>query len=371
MVYKILLTRLPQTKEPECQVGRHWSELDTPALLLDLDVAQRNLATMASFAERASVAVRPHFKAHKSVELARLQIEAGAVGVTVATVAEAQVLVDAGVNDVLVANQTVQPFQVEALSRMASRARLCVLIDDPANLRSLAMATSEAGSELGVLVEVDTGMGRCGVRHTGDAIKLAQLACELDSIRFEGVSAYEGHCTGIEDPVLRSARTRESLEMMIDFVEAVRSTGIDIATVSAGGTSTFAITGADPRVTEIQPGAYALMDLCRCRLVSEFELALSVVGTVVSRKGARGVLDCGLKAISSKEGMPVLAGDLGEVVTLDEEHLRFDADGAEPRIGQRLQVLPTYGPLTIYLYDRFHVIRDGHVIAEWPVSARR
>jgi D-serine deaminase-like pyridoxal phosphate-dependent protein len=316
---------------------------------------------MASQAREMSVAIRPHFKAHKSIELARLQIDAGAVGMTAATVAEAEALVQAGIADVLVANQAVQPFQIEALARLASRAQVSVLVDDSSNLCSLAGAASQTGS----------AMVRCGLRTPDSATALARLAADLDGIRFEGVSTYEGHCTGIENPEERSSQTSVALGTLLEFVEAVRSAGIEVPTVSAGGTSTSAITGVHPCVTEIQPGAYVLMDLCRCRLVSDFDLAISVIGTVISRHGEDGVLDCGLKSISTKEGPPTLEGDQLEVVTLDEEHLRFKAPTNSPQVGDRLQALPTYGPLTINLHDRFHVLRSDRVVAEWPVAARR
>jgi D-serine deaminase-like pyridoxal phosphate-dependent protein len=158
---------------------------------------------------------------------------------------------------------------------------------------------------------------------------------------------------------------------MAGFVDAVRDAGIEVSAVSAGGTTTYSITGIDPRVTEIQPGAYALMDVVRRRFISEFEIALTVVGTVISRHGTRGVLDCGHKAVNSRHCAPQLIDGVGEIDSVDEEHLRFDAPGPEPRVGDRIQVVPGYGPLTINLYDRFHAISDGIVIDEWPVVARR
>lgn len=352
-------------------VGRHWTEVETPALLVDLDIARRNVEKMAIRAANMPVLVRPHFKAHKSIALARLQIESGAVGMTVATVAEALVLIDAGIDDILLANQLAQQSQLEALVQAATGARIRVLVDDVDNLRALAATGCRAGAELGVMVEVDAGMGRCGVRSNDHAREIARLACRLDGVRFDGVSAYEGHCTGIRDPGERVASTMEALDVVCSFVDAVRGEGIDVPTVSAGGTSTYYITGADPRLTEIQPGAYALMDRSRQRLLADFEIALTVVGTVISRHGDRGILDCGLKAVNSKQQLPALAGNMGEVLFVDEEHLRFDCRGADPEVGDHLQVLPGYGPLTINLYDRFHVLSAGFIVDEWPVAARR
>jgi D-serine deaminase-like pyridoxal phosphate-dependent protein len=352
-------------------IGRHWTDVETPALLLHVETARKNVAKMATRAAALPAELRPHFKAHKCIELAHLQIDAGAVGITVATIAEAVALIDAGIDDVLIANQVVQPTQMALLGEAATRARISTLVDDAANLEALARAARQAGTVIGVMVEVDTGMGRCGSRTPAAARDLAGLAVERKGVRFEGVSTYEGHCTGIADPDERRWRTEEAIFSLGEFLTAMEENGLAIPVVSAGGTSTFFISGADPRVTELQPGAYALMDLSRRALLTDFALALSVAGTVIARHDDRVVLDCGLKAVNSKRGLPRLNSHAGEVVFVDEEHLRFEAATSAPRIGDRVEVIPGYGPLTINLYDRFHVVSAGTVVAEWPVVARR
>lgn len=357
--------------DPHAEAGRHWSEIETPAVLLDLDAVRRNIAQMADRAREMPVAVRPHFKAHRCIELARLQIEAGAVGLTVATAVEALALVDAGLDQVLIANEIVQPRQLEQLAQAASRAPICLLVDDPSNLRKIAEASRAAGSEIGVMVDVDIGMERCGVVRREDARGLAQLACKLDGIRFEGISAYEGHCTDIEDHSERAARTGEAIDELAGFADEIRASGIDVDIVSAAGTSTYEITGSDPRVTEIQPGAYVYMDLIRSSLLTDFEQALTVAGSVISRQGTRAVLDCGHRAVNARHGLPQLAHIPGRVLFIDEEHLRIDTPVDEPEIGNSVRVVPSYGPLTINLFDRLHVISDEIVIDEWSVVARR
>jgi D-serine deaminase-like pyridoxal phosphate-dependent protein len=352
-------------------VGRHWTELETPALLLDVDLAQRNIAHMAARAAEMPVAVRPHFKAHKCLEIARFQVEAGAIGLTVATLAEAAALLRAGLDNVLVANQLVQPSQIEALAEISLGARITILVDEAANLEAISATARAAGSEVGVMVDVDTGMGRCGVRRVEDARELALLAERLPAVRFDGVSAYEGHCTPIMDTGERAVCSREAIEVMAGFITAIREAGIDVPAVSAGGSTTYSTTGADPRVTEIQPGAYALMDVVRREYLSEFEFALTVVGTVISRHDSLVVLDCGHKAVSARLSSPQLVDCFGEITSVDEEHLRFNVSGPAPRVGDRLQVIPGFGPLTINLYGRFHVISGGVVVDEWPVVARR
>lgn len=352
-------------------MGRHWTELETPALLLDVDVARRNIAHMAARAAEMPVSVRPHFKAHKCLEIARFQVEAGAIGLTVATLREAVALLGAGLDNVLVANQLVQSVQIEALAKVSPGARITVLIDEPANLEAISAAAGAAGGEVGVMVDVDTGMGRCGVRHEESARELALLADRLPAIRFDGISAYEGHCTPIEDPGERAVCARAATETMGSFVIAIRDAGIGVAAVSAGGSTTYSTTGADSWVTEIQPGAYALMDVVRRRYLSEFEFALMVAGTVISRYDSRVVLDCGHKAVNSRLSSPQLVDDFGEIISVDEEHLRFDASGPKPRVGDRVRIVPGFGPLTINLYERFYAISDDIVVDEWTVVARR
>jgi len=352
-------------------VGRHWTELETPALLLDIDLARRNVMYMAARAAEMPVAVRPHFKAHKCLEIARLQVEAGGIGLTVATLSEAEALLEAGLDNVLVANQLVQPSQLERLAELSQGARITVLIDHPTNLEAISNAARARSGEVGVMVDVDTGMGRCGVRNREHARELAVLADRLPAVRFDGVSAYEGHCTPIADPGERTVCSRAATESMSAFVNAIREAGIEVGAVSAGGSTTYAMTGADPRVTEIQPGAYALMDVVRRDYLSEFEFALTVAGSVISRHGSRVVLDCGHKAVNSRLSSPQLADGFGEIVSVDEEHLRFDATGRDPRVGDRVRIVPGFGPLTINLYEKFHVVSEDVVVDEWCVVARR
>lgn len=355
----------------EHAIGLHWTQVETPAPFVDLPTLSHNLATMAERATEMVVDIRPHFKAHKCVELARMQVEAGAVGLTVATANEALALLDAGINDVLVANQVVQPTQIEKLAGRSPEVRLAVFVDDPTNLIALATAARKKGGEIGVFVEADSGMGRCGTGGPEEARQLATLADQLDGVRFEGVSAYEGHTTPIEDSRERSLQTREAIEAMVGSAEAIRADGIAVATISAGGTSTYMTTGADPRVTEIQPGAYALMDVARRNLLDDFAIALSVSATVISRQRTRAVLDCGHKAICSQQAPSAPVGAWGEITALYEEHLVFTPTAATPALGEQVRLYPGYGPMTVNLYDRLYVLSEEHVVAEWQIAARR
>ena len=356
---------------PDDVIGRHWSELETPALLLDVDVAGANIARMAKRIEPLPVELRPHVKVHKSPELARMQIDAGAIGLTVATLGEAIAMQAAGLDDVMIANEVVAADKVSTLAAAAAGKRLSVCVDDPGNLAAIAAAARSRGSEVGILVDVDTGMARCGVRRPEQARELASLATELDGVHFVGVSGYEGHCMGIADPGERTIAAGAAMDLLVEVVEAIRGDGAAVPVVSAGGTGTFEMTGGDARITEVQAGSYVVMDVFHSRLVPGFEVALTVAATVISRQGERVVLDTGHKAISATLTMPRLVDLDGEPDFINEEHFGFDTARPDPRVGDPVRLISGYAPLTVNLYDRYHVLSAAGVVVDvWPVRAR-
>src|ERR1700716_1125589 len=207
------------------QIGRARSDVSTPALLLDLDKAKRNIATMAAQFRELPADLRPHFKAHKSPQLARLQVEAGAIGVACATVWEAIVIAEAGIIDVLIANQVVQPDKVRAAAELARSHRLTVAVDDVRNAEQLSRAAVEAGAELELLIELDVGMGRCGVRSREEALPLAERIAELPGRKLRGLEAYEGHCMLEPDPDQRIADARTANGRAIDAFDFLAERG--------------------------------------------------------------------------------------------------------------------------------------------------
>lgn len=356
------------------QLGRMRHEVETPALLLDLDVAQRNIALMARRIDELGTSLRPHIKAHKSPELARLQVAAGAIGVACATLWEAVVMAKvAGIDDVLVANQVVGDDKLLALAALAREHRVTVAVDDPANVRQLSRAAVAAGSGLELLIEVDVGMGRAGVRTAGQAVALAGAIAELPAVQLRGVQGYEGHCMAEDDPPTREAATRRANEMLLGVVDALDEAGHACPAVSGGGTGTYAVTGANPRIDEVQAGSYVLMDTFHERLVpGEFELAITVIGRAVSRQGSTIVLDCGRKSVSTDFGIPQLVGHPeARVRMFAEEHCLVDFDGPPSlELGDTAEVAPSYAPTGVNLHDVFHVVEDGVVTGIWPVSPR-
>ena len=363
-----LVTAPPQYSSA---IGRARHDVETPALILDLDVARRNIAEMARRVGTMPVKLRPHVKLHKSPQIARMQMDAGAIGVSTATVWEAIVMARAGIPNILIANQVVGKGKLAALADAAHLTLITVAVDDARNLDDLSAAAQAAGSQIGVLIEIDTGMNRSGTRSEEEARGLAAHASRLPGLRLLGVMGYEGHCMLEPDRDLRVTKAHAAMEYLIHVVDVLAAAGFDSPVVSAGGTGTFDITGRNPRVTELQAGSYVFMDAFHGSLVPDFGIALTVLATVISRHGDLIILDVGRKAIGSDLTMPRLVGEVGELIYLNEEHagVRVGPDAAL-QVGDCVELVTGYGPTTVNLYDAYHVVSDGVVVDVWPVPAR-
>jgi D-serine deaminase-like pyridoxal phosphate-dependent protein len=359
-------------------IGQELAAVDTPALVIDLDAMEHNLSTMANFFADKPTKLRPHAKTHKSPIIAHKQIALGAVGITCAKLGEAEVMVEAGVRDVLVANQIVGPLKIARLIGLLHHGRVTVAVDDPANLRDLARAASSQGVTLDVLIEVNTGMDRCGVEPGEQAVSLAKVAADLPGIRFRGIQAYEGHLVNIAVEQDRAARVRAATAPIIETRGAIEDAGIPVEIVSGGGTGTFAMTGTVAGFDEVQAGSYVFMDTKYGEIggIGErFRPALTVLATIISRPTAdRGVLDIGRKTIGSDHGTPRMIGHEDDVqfAGFSEEHTKLTLSGAarDLRPGDQVRVIPGHGCTTVNLYDRYVGERNGLVEAIWPIAGR-
>lgn len=353
-------------------IGRSRHDLITPALILDLDVARRNIAKMAEYMRSVPARLRPHIKVHKSPELARMQMAAGeAIGLTTATVWEAVVMVRGGIDDILIANEVVGAEKIRVLADLARSAHMIVAIDDAQNAEDLSAAALKAGSVLGVLNDLDVGMERCGVRTKEEALRLAQHVSKLQGLRLEGMMGYEGHCMLEPDPDLRVRKAHAAMDKLVEAVDFLARAGFASKIISAGGTGTYNITGAHPRVTELQAGSYAVMDAFHAQLVPGFPAALTVLATVISRQGNRVILDSGRKTVGSELGLPQLKDVPSTTAGIAEEHLLVDVEpGVSLKVGDLVEVVPGYGPTTVNLHDVFYVVENDVVTDIWPVQAR-
>jgi D-serine deaminase-like pyridoxal phosphate-dependent protein len=352
-------------------LGKRREELITPALVLDIDAAQRNIDHMArSLAELGRATIRPHYKTHKSPQLARRQVEAGAGGLSTATVWEAAVLADAGLDDLFVVNTVSHPAKIALLASLAEGHRILVAVDESSNAAALSAAAVRAGSVLGVMVEVDTGMDRCGVDTPQAALDLARQVSDLPGLRFQGITGYEGHCSLTIDDELRLQRQREAMTFFTGVADLLEADGIPCPIRSAGGIATWQWTAAFPGITEIQAGTYVVMDNYHGQMVPGFEHSLTVQASVISRQSGKVIVDAGNKSIADPANV-TMVGHPHTSFRFDEEHGVFAApDGSSLRVGDSVALVPGYSPTTVNWYDVYHVVRDDVVVDIWPIIPR-
>ncbi|SPE53580.1 D-threonine aldolase [Verrucomicrobia bacterium] len=351
-----------------------FAEVDTPALLLDLSALKANLRWMADYFAHRHAKLRPHFKSHKCASIAKMQMDAGAVGIACAKLGEAEVVADAGIRSILIANQIVGPIKISRLIDLCRRAELMVVVDSPDNVRMLSGAVSAAGVSIGVLVEVDVGMGRCGVAPGEPALKLAQQVVSSAGLRFEGLQGYEGHCVDLRQETERTAKTLQSLKLLVDTRRLIERSGLPIHFVSGGGTGTYTLTGNCEGVDEVQAGSYATMDWWYGDIRPEFNQAMSILTTVISQpRPDLVIIDVGRKGFGAEWGPPRVKGIAGsEVISYtSEEHTKINVPhDSKIEIGDRIEIIPSHGCTTSNLYSEFVVHQDGLVRARWPIEGR-
>jgi len=353
-------------------VGLSRWDLDTPALLLDLVALDENIQRMAQFMSGQPANLRPHAKTHKCLEVARRQMAAGAVGITCAKLGEAEALAQAA-NDILIANQIVGPVKIKRLVRLRRETDVMVAVDDSGNIQELSQAASSAGVTLRILVEVDAGMGRCGVRSPEAALALARQVETAPGLHFAGLQGYEGHAVMIPDFEERKAVAEKAMSLLIEVKSYIQEHGLPVEIVSGGGTGTYNITGRYPGVDEVQAGSYATMDARYCTIVPEFRPALTLLATVVSHPTPeRAITDAGMKVVTPDFGMPLVVQPEGlQTTKLSEEHGTLEGPGArELKVGGKVEILPSHGCTTINLHDRYFVVEGEKVVDIWPIDAR-
>jgi D-serine deaminase-like pyridoxal phosphate-dependent protein len=352
-------------------IGRRRDELVTPALVLDVDAAQRNIDHMAgSLREMGATTIRPHYKTHKSPEIARRQVAAGAGGLSMATVWEAAVLASSGLDDLFVVNTVSHPDKIALLAGLARDHTIHVAVDEVANASALSAAAVKAGSTLGILVEVDTGMDRCGVDTAPDGLALARHVADQPGLRFEGITGYEGHCSMTIDNDLRHERQREAMTFFTGVAELIEGSGIPCPIRSAGGIATWNWTAAFPGITEIQAGTYVIMDNFHGQMVPGFEHSLTIQASVISRQSDKVIVDAGNKSVAAPSDVSMVGHTL-KPFRFDEEHGIFAApEGSPLRVGDSVALVPGYSPTTVNWYDAYHVVSDDVVIDIWPIIPR-
>lgn len=329
-----------------------------------MDAMEANLKRMAAFFSAGPTRLRPHYKNHKCVALAKRQLAHGAIGITCATLGEAEALARSGIESILIANEIAGAPQIERFVQLSRITGIMVGVDNERTVAALAAASSKAKVPLSVVVDVDTGMGRCGTPPGEPALALAQLAT-TQGLRFRGLIGYEGHCVRLPPGPAKVEAIEQAIGKLVDTARLIQGHGLPVEIVSAGGTGTHAISGRIPGVTEIQGGSYLLMDTDYQTVCPEFELALSVLGTVISRSAnERLILNIGLKEISGERGLPVLKNSSGaRLRRLNAEHATVDITdpGFSAQVGDQLELWAHYSDGTANLHRRMFGVRDGRV----------
>jgi D-serine deaminase-like pyridoxal phosphate-dependent protein len=360
------------------------ADLDTPILLVDVSRMERNIRGMAEFALDAGVKLRPHVKTHKIPALAHMQLGAGASGITVAKVGEAEVMADAGVADILVCYPIIGKEKLERLAHLARRARITVAIDSFEAARQLSEAAGRARVLFDLFLEVDSGLHRCGLPPGDPVVDLARQVLRLDGLEIAGVCTHAGHAIRATTAADRDAIARHEGESVTFTHDRLQAAGIRVREVSVGSSATVRVSGRVPGVTEIRPGTYIFNDYMQATAgsCSEDDCALTVLSTVVSRPSPdRAILDAGSKCLSSDfhhmtermSGYGYIKGRRGTMVAwLSEEHgvVHLTTGDSPLTIGDRVEIIPNHACAALNLWDVLHGVRDGEVEAVWPVLAR-
>lgn len=361
-------------------VGMDLADVGTPALIVDLDAFERNVALMRDFIESKGIRHRAHAKTHKSADIALYQMSAGgACGVCCQKVSEAEALVAGGVSDVLVSNQVVDPGKIDRLAAMAKRARVLVCVDDSGNVDDLSAAAMRHGVTLECLVEIDVGAGRCGVQWGVPVLDLARKIDVAPGLSFSGIQAYQGAAQHVHDFEERRAKIEAAVKMVADTVAMLSDSGLACDIIGGAGTGSYYFEGDSGIYNEMQCGTYIFMDADYQRVldrdghfISEFENSLFIYTSIMSKtKKDKAICDAGLKAQSVDSGLPVIFGrDDIEYIKCSDEHGVIADPNNVLRLNDKLKLVPGHCDPTCNVYDWYVGIRNGKVETLWPVTAR-
>ena len=371
------------------EAGMTLEEVDTPALLIDLPVFERNMYKVADFYRDREAKVRPHIKGHKCPEIAQLQLNAGSTvnGVCAAKLGEAEGMVKGGIGQVLIFNVITTVPKMRRLVALARQADIIVGVDDPGNVDELSEAAQSADVTIGACVDVNVGLDRCGIDPGEPAANLASKVAKSPGLRFAGLLGYEGSMP-YPDFEERTIRTRERIQRLLDTRETVELMGLECGIVGGGGTTTWNITGTFSGVTEVQPGRYVTSDLLYERL-GDFDVSVKILATVISRpRKGLAIIDCGHKAShinfsshATREKYPLLPPEYdgfpqvespqgARVVSLDAEHgkLQLEGDGEQLRRGDKVVLQVAYHGAAMNQHSCYLGIRDGKVETVWQTT---
>jgi D-serine deaminase-like pyridoxal phosphate-dependent protein len=355
-------------------LDENWKDkIPTPALVLNYDIMQKNIEIMAKFVKEIKVNLRPHLKTAKLPIIAHMILKAGgAKGIAVAKVGEAEVFVQSGINDILIANQVIDPEHIKRLVMLNKYALVRCAVDSKKNILDLSKSATEANIELEVLLEINLGLGRAGVDPGEPALELAKFIQETPGINLVGLQGYEGHLTPMMNLEQKEIMTNEAIEKVVSTKSLLNQNGFNIDYISTSGSGTYMYAAKIGGVTEIQPGTYVFSDEHLERVNPIFKPAVTVLSTIQNQTGKKEfTLDAGTKAIPIGDGKPIIKGNPKiKFRVMNEEHTQLKAIGSNFEIGQKVELIPAHVCITINLYDYIHVVKNNEYIGKWEILAR-
>ena len=356
-------------------LGTPIADIDTPALIVDLAALERNLDRLATFSRQSGIGIRPHAKSHKSPNIARMQLDRGAIGITSSKLSEAESLVLGGIDNILISSEIVGAGKIARLIALNRISRLTIVVDDLANARDISDAASAAGQRIPALVELNVGQTRCGVEPGAEGVAFAREVDRLPGLRFMGFQGYEGHLQHVDDRMDRKSKSDAAVGKLVETVRLAGESGLIVRVASTAGTGTYAFAARHVGVTDVQCGSYIFMDSDYLDVEGlPFESALTVLTTVVSaRRQTDVIVDAGWKSITVEAGMPVVKANRAITYSpAGDEHGRLTVGDPSllPVLGDKIELIPSHCDTTVNLYDYFTVVRDGQVVGIWPIVGR-
>lgn len=345
------------------------NNIETPALIVDKKILLENIRAMNTLMSGTNLKLRPHYKSHKCADLARLQIENGAKGMTCAKLSEAIDLCDCGIEDILIANQITDAKKIRRLADLAGSCHLTICVDDKNNIKELSRAAKNADTTIYCLVEFEIGMKRCGVDTKEEVLELVREIEKSDNLEFEGIQAYAGHISHMTDFEERKSAAYSIFEKLNELLDFLKRNNVIINTVSGGSTGTAKLK-INSVYNELQAGSYLFMDYTYCELDLPFKNSLFVLSTVVSNKNGLTVVDAGVKTCGVDQGMPGICDNTAEDIVASEEHFQLHGMSKPLNIGDKVKLIPGHCCSTVNLHDKIYLIEDDKVVGRLLVTAR-
>lgn len=343
-------------------------DIETPALLLDIDIFNENVSRIMERLDNKKVKLRPHFKTHKCTEISKILIERGAKGITCSKLSEAEVLAEAGIQDILIANQIVDPVKIERLVKLCLKSKITVCVDCKENIYMLSEIARKNGVLLFCLIEYDLGMARCGVDTFEEVLELARVIHSTDNLKLEGIQAYAGHNSHQPDIQKREELAKALEKKLADLIKYLSDNNIMINQISGGSTGTSYMDADSEIYTELQAGSFVYMDQEYIRMNSGYNCALNVLSSVISVHKDRIVTDAGVKSCSIEQGPPIVRELPEAPISMSEEHGTIKVKEHNYKLMDKITYIPTHCCTTINLYDKMYIARGDKVLDVYKVD---